>query len=90
GLNDHEIIHAASDAARVCVIAERAPDFFVLPDHIARNLSRAFEFEEQEAFLEPDFAQVDRPYPAVVRVLRSHGLRESWRRRCAEMQPPPP
>lgn len=82
GLNDHEIIHAASDAARVCIIAARAPDFFVLPDPVVRNLARAFQFEEVKAFVEPDFAQVDRPYPLTVRVLRSHGLNDTWRTRC--------
>ncbi len=82
GLNDHEIVHAPSSAERVCIIAARAPDYFVLPDNIARNLADAFQFEQVEVFLEPDFAQVDRAYPLAVRVLRSHGLHDKWRTRC--------
>jgi hypothetical protein len=85
GLNDHEIVHATSSAAKACIIAARAPDYFVLPDNIARNLAEVFQFEQIEVFREPDFAQVDQAYPLAVRVLRSHGLHDNWQTRCAEM-----
>lgn len=86
GLNDHELIHAGSDAARVCLIADRAPDLFVLPDNVLAPLSGVFQFEEVQTFHEPDYALVSPAHPLTVHVLRSHGLRAPWTTRCETLR----
>ncbi|PRP97683.1 hypothetical protein ENSA5_31900 [Enhygromyxa salina] len=79
GLNDAAIAHAPDDAAKACVLVERAPQYFVLPDHIAAPLSRVFELRVLAEFVDPASAQVAEPHEVRVLLLEVLGVRERWR-----------
>jgi hypothetical protein len=84
GLNDAAIAHAPDDAAKACVLVERAPGYFVLPDHIAAPLSTVFELKVLAEFIDPAWAQVEEPYEVRVRLLEVVGVRPRWAERCAQ------
>ena len=85
GLNDGAIVHAASDRARVCLIAARAPAYFVIPDNILQPLAPVFDLRPLESFFEPDYRQVTPTQALRVHVLASRGLRPRWSTRCADV-----
>jgi hypothetical protein len=83
GLNDAGIAHAIDDPSKACVLIERAPDYMVLPDHIAANLTTVFELRVVERFVDPEWAQVEPPRPVEVLLLEVIAARPRWRERCA-------
>jgi hypothetical protein len=87
GLNDSAIAHAPDDAAKACVLVERAPGYFVLPDHIAAALSKVFELQVLAEFVDPEWAQIEQPREVRVLLLEVVGVRPHWVERCAEIEP---
>ena len=83
GLNDAAIAHAPDDAAKACVLVERAPEYFVLPDHIAAALDSVFEMKVIEEFVDPAWAQIEQPREVRVLLLEVVGVRPRWAARCA-------
>lgn len=86
GLNDAAIAHAPDDAAKACVLVERAPGYFVLPDHIAAALSQVFELRVIAEFVDPEWAQIEQPREVRVLLLEVVGVRPRWAERCARAQ----
>ena len=86
GLNDAAIAHAPDDAAKACVLVERAPGYFVLPDHIAAALSQVFELRVLAEFVDPEWAQIEQPREVRVLLLEVVGVRPRWAERCARAQ----
>jgi hypothetical protein len=82
GLNDAAIAHAPDDAAKACVLVERAPGYFVLPDHIAAALSKVFEMKVLAEFVDPEWAQIEQPREVRVLLLEVVGVRPRWAERC--------
>lgn len=83
GLNDASIAHAVDDASKACLLVQRAPNYMVLPDHIAANLSKVFEFTVVARFTDPAWAQVEQPRAVEVFLLEVVGPHPRWRERCA-------
>ena len=84
GLNDGAIAHAADDVARACVLVERQPDYFLLPDHIAANLAKVFLLRPIGDFVDPKWAQIEEPREVHVLLLKVEGVRPRWQARCAQ------
>jgi hypothetical protein len=84
GLNDAELAHAPNDAAKACVLVERAPAYFVLPDQIAGALAKVFELQVLAEFTDPAWAQVAEPYEVRVLLLEVVAVRPRWAARCAD------
>ena len=82
GLNDAAIAHAPTDADKACVLIGRAPDYMLLPSHIAAPLSRVFELRVIERFVDPAWAQVEEPYPVEVLLLEVGASHPTWHTRC--------
>ncbi|HLT38373.1 MAG TPA: hypothetical protein VK034_18935 [Enhygromyxa sp.] len=82
GLNDAAIAHAVDDNARACVLIEREPGYFVLPDHIAAALSQVFELRVIADFVDPEWAQIEEPREVRVLLLEVVGVRQRWAQRC--------
>lgn len=83
GLNEAAIAHAPDDAAKACVLVERSPGYFVLPDHIAAALSKVFELKVLAEFVDPEWAQIEQPREVRVLLLKVVGVRPRWAERCA-------
>lgn len=83
GLNDADIAHAPDDPSKACVLVQRAPDYMVLPDHIAANLAKVFELRVITRFSDPAWAQVEQPHAVDVLLLEVLAPRPRWRERCA-------
>jgi hypothetical protein len=83
GLNDAVIAHAPDDAAKACALVERAPGYFVLPEHIAAALGSVFEMKVIEEFVDPAWAQIEEPREVRVLLLEVVGVRPRWATRCA-------
>jgi hypothetical protein len=84
GLNDAAIAHAPDDSSKACVLVHRAPDYMVLPDHIAANLLGVFELRIVARFIDPAWAQIEQPRAVEVLLLEVVATRPSWRERCAD------
>jgi hypothetical protein len=82
GLNDAGIAHAPDDASKACVLVQRAPDYMVLPSHIAANLANVFEFRLVAQFTDTAWAQVEEPYAVEVLLLEVVAPHPRWRERC--------
>jgi len=87
GLNDGELAHARDDTERACMLVRRRPDHFVLPEHIAANLGRVFEFELRQRFEDADYAQVEISHPMRVFVMDAKP-RDEWVQRCGHAAQP--
>jgi len=85
GLNDAAIAHAPDDAGKACVLVERAPGYFVLPEHIAGALGSVFEMRVIEEFVDPAWAQIEEPREVRVLLLEVVGVRPRWAARCADL-----
>lgn len=83
GLNDAGIAHARDDSSKACVLVERAPDYMVLPDHIAASLAKVFELRVIARFTDPAWAQIEQPRAVEVLLLQVVDTRPRWRERCA-------
>ncbi len=84
GLNDAEIAHAQGDAAKACVLVERAPGWFVLPDHIAAALGQVFVLRVVREFVDPHWAQIEQPREVRVVLLEVVDVQPRWRERCGQ------
>lgn len=82
GLNSAAIAHADGDAAKACVLVRRAPDYFVLPDHIAAPLSKVFGFRAIDTFVDQDYAQVEERHALRVILLEVESIDPRWVERC--------
>lgn len=82
GLNDAAIAHAPTDAAKACVLVAAAPEYMVLPEHIAAALGKVFVMRPLAQFSDPAWAQVAEPYEVRVLVLEVLGVRPRWQARC--------
>lgn len=83
GLNDAAIAHAPNDVEKACVLVRAAPQWFVLPEHIAAALTKVFVLRPVESFVDPRWAQVVEPYEVHVWLLAVEGVQPGWRERCA-------
>jgi hypothetical protein len=82
GLNDAAIAHAVGDPAKVCVLASRQPQYFVMPEHIVAPLTAVFELRKIAEFVDPASAQVAEPHEVRVLLLEVVGVRHKWATRC--------
>lgn len=73
GLDDH---------AKACVLIERAPEYFVLPDHVAGALSKVFDMRVIAEFVDPEWAQIEQPREVRVLLLEVVEVRPHWAERC--------